>query len=108
MAMALSQAHAHREANAAHVRALRDKLIEGLLCVPHSVLCGDRIHRLPGNVHMCFEGVEGEALLLMLDAEGICASLRLCLYVRLAGTEPCAVGDGAPFIFFPRRASSVA
>lgn len=74
MAMALSQAHAHREANAAHARALRDKLIEGLLCVPHSVLCGDRIHRLPGNVHMCFEGVEGEALLLMLDAEGICAS----------------------------------
>ncbi len=54
--------------------ALRDRLIEGLSKVPHSRLNGDRINRLPGNVNMCFEGIEGESLLLLLDAKGICAS----------------------------------
>lgn len=74
MAAALSEAYAHMEANAAHVHFLRDKLIAGLASIPRSVLCGDRNRRLPGTVHICFEGIEGEALLLLLDAQGICAS----------------------------------
>ena len=56
------------------VTALRDRLIEGLSKIPHSALNGDPVNRLPGNVHMCFEGIEGESLLLMLDEYGICAS----------------------------------
>ena len=54
--------------------ALRDKLIAGLSQIPHSVLNGDPVHRLPGNVNLCFEGIEGESLLLLLDQKGICAS----------------------------------
>ncbi len=53
---------------------LRDQLIEGLLRIPHSALNGDRTHRLPGTVNFCFEGIEGEALLLLLDQKGIYAS----------------------------------
>ncbi len=60
--------------NAAYVSALRDKLIAGLEAVPHSALNGDRQNRLPGNVNFCFEGIEGESLLLLLDQAGICAS----------------------------------
>ena len=62
------------EKNAAYVAGLRDKLIAGLERIPHSILSGDREQRLPGNVNFCFEGIEGEALLLLLDAKGICAS----------------------------------
>jgi cysteine desulfurase len=54
--------------------AIRDRLIEGLSKIPHSALNGDRVSRLPGNVSFCFEGIEGESLLLMLDEKGICAS----------------------------------
>ena len=57
-----------------YVSALRDRLIEGLSAIPRSVLNGDREKRLPGNVNFCFEGIEGEALLLMLDKRGIAAS----------------------------------
>ena len=57
-----------------HVTALRDRLIEGLSKIPHSALNGDREHRLPGNVSFCFEGIEGESLLLLLDDLGIQAS----------------------------------
>lgn len=53
---------------------LRLRLIEGLSKIPHSALNGDEISRLPGNVHFCFEGIEGESLLLLLDEKGICAS----------------------------------
>lgn len=53
---------------------LRDKLIDSLSTIPHSILNGDRINRLPNNVNMCFEGVEGESLLLLLSDKGICAS----------------------------------
>ncbi len=74
MAAALEDACKNMEKNAAFVGALRDRLIEGLSQVPHSVLNGDKEKRLPNNVNMCFEGVEGEALLLMLDAKGIAAS----------------------------------
>ena len=74
MAAALEEACTHMEENAAHVAALRDRLIAGLSAIPHSRLNGDPICRLPGNVSFCFEGVEGEALLLLLDAAGICAS----------------------------------
>ena len=54
--------------------ALRGKLIAGLSAIPHSVLNGDAVDRLPGNVNFCFEGIEGESLLLLLDDRGICAS----------------------------------
>ncbi len=74
MAAALEDACAHLEENAAKVTALRDKLIAGLSKIPHSALNGDPVNRLPGNVSFCFEGIEGESLLLLLDAKGICAS----------------------------------
>ena len=74
MAAALQEACDHIDENAAKVTALRDKLIAGLSKIPHSVLNGDPVHRLPGNVNFCFEGIEGESLLLLLDAKGICAS----------------------------------
>ena len=74
MAAALEEACAHMEENARRVSALRDRLIAGLSQIPHSALNGDPVRRLPGNVSFCFEGVEGESLLLLLDDRGICAS----------------------------------
>ena len=74
MAAALQETCDHIDENAAKVSALRDKLISGLSKIPHSALNGDPVHRLPGNVNFCFEGIEGESLLLLLDAKGICAS----------------------------------
>ncbi len=74
MAAALEEACANLEKNSAKLTALRDRLIAGLAKIPHSVLNGDRAHRLPGNVNFCFEGIEGESLLLLLDDKGICAS----------------------------------
>ncbi len=74
MAAALKEAAAGMEANDAHLRPLRDRLIAGLREIPHSALNGDAVKRLPGNVNFCFEGIEGESLLLLLDDRGICAS----------------------------------
>lgn len=74
MAAALKDATDHMEENSRKVTALRDRLIEGLSIIPHSVLNGDRNNRLPGNVNFCFEGIEGESLLLLLDMAGVCAS----------------------------------
>ena len=74
MAAALEDACAHIDENAVKVTALRDKLIAGLSQVPHSALNGDAVNRLPGNVSFCFEGIEGESLLLLLDMKGVCAS----------------------------------
>lgn len=74
MAAALEDACAHIDENAKKVSALRDRLIDGLSHIPRSALNGDPVDRLPGNVSFCFEGVEGESLLLLLDANGICAS----------------------------------
>ena len=74
MAAALDEAVANMEAHTAKVTALRDKLIAGLEKIPHCALNGDRVNRLPNNVSFCFEGIEGEALLLLLDAKGVCAS----------------------------------
>ena len=73
-AAAFEEACANMEKNAAYVAAMRDKLIEGLTKIPHSILNGDPKRRLPGNVNLCFEGIEGESLLLLLDAKGIAAS----------------------------------
>ncbi len=74
MAAALENACAHIDENARKVSALRDRLIADLSKIPHSALNGDPVNRLPGNVSFCFEGIEGESLLLLLDAKGICAS----------------------------------
>lgn len=74
MTAAFEEACANIDRNAAYVSALRDKLIHELSKVPHSVLNGDAQNRLSNNVNMCFEGIEGESLLLMLDAKGIAAS----------------------------------
>ena len=74
MAAALKEACDHIDENAVKVSALRDKLIAGLSAIPHAALNGDPANRLPGNVNFCFEGIEGESILLLLDAKGICAS----------------------------------
>ena len=74
MAAALKEAAANMEQNAAHMSAMRDRLIAGLKEIPHSALNGDAVKRLPGNVNFCFEGIEGESLLLLLDDKGISAS----------------------------------
>ena len=74
MAAALEEACDLIDENSAKIAALRNKLIWGLSEIPHSVLNGDASQRLPGNVNFCFEGIEGESLLLLLDDKGICAS----------------------------------
>ena len=74
MAAALQDMCDRMQENIVYVTKLRDRLIEGLAKVPHSALNGDPVHRLPGNVNFCFEGIEGESLLLLLDDKGICAS----------------------------------
>lgn len=74
MAAALEEANASMSENAKKQTLLRDKLIAGLSGIPHGILNGDRERRLPGNVNFCFEGVEGESLLLLLDDKGIAAS----------------------------------
>ena len=74
MAAALKEATDNLSANMPKLAYLRDKLIAGLSRIPHSKLNGSRENRLPATVNMCFEGIEGESLLLLLDAKGICAS----------------------------------
>ena len=74
MAAAMKDACDRIDEHMPRVTAMRDKLIEGLSKIPHCALNGDRVNRLPNNVSFCFEGIEGESLLLYLDANGICAS----------------------------------
>ena len=74
MAAALDEACDHLEEDSAKLTALRERLIAGLSNIPHSVLNGHREHRLPGTVNFCFEGIEGESLLLLLDDRGVYAS----------------------------------
>ncbi len=74
MAAALQEASENMEKNAAHLKERRDQLIAGLQEIPHAALNGDAQRRLPGNVNFCFEGIEGESLLLLLDDKGIQAS----------------------------------
>ena len=74
MTAALEESCRNLEQNMTKVAALRDKLIDGLSKIPHSALNGDPVNRLPGNVSFCFEGIEGESLLLLLDMQGVCAS----------------------------------
>ena len=74
LAAALEESCGHIDEDTARLTKLRDKLIAGLSKIPHSALNGDPVHRLPTNVNFCFEGIEGESLLLLLDQAGICAS----------------------------------
>ena len=74
LAAALEDACAHMDENMPKVAAMRDKLIAGLSQIPHCALNGDPVNRLPGNVSFCFEGIEGESLLLLLDMKGVAAS----------------------------------
>ena len=74
MAAALKEATSKINENYEIIKAKRDRLIEGLKEIPHSALNGDALKRLPGNVNFCFEGIEGESLLLLLDDKGIQAS----------------------------------
>ena len=74
MSAALKEACGSIEENAKKLCVLRDRLIKGLSGIPHSALNGDAVRRLPSNVNFCFEGIEGESLLLLLDDKGICAS----------------------------------
>ncbi|MBR4744612.1 MAG: IscS subfamily cysteine desulfurase [Oscillospiraceae bacterium] len=103
MAAALKEAAASMEENAARMSAVRDRLIEGLRQIPHAALNGDAVCRLPGNVNFCFEGIEGESLLLLLDDKGIQASSgSACTsgsldpsHVLLAIGRPHAVAHGS-------------
>ena len=79
MAAALKEACDHMDENMPRVAAMRDRLIEGLSKIPHSALNGDPVNRLPGNVSFCFEGIEGESLLLLL-------------HLRQSGPQPRAAG----------------
>ena len=74
MAEALSESVKDIDKNSAHLIPIRDRIINGLYEIPHSDINGDRNRRLPGNINFCFEGIEGESLLLLLDDKGICAS----------------------------------
>lgn len=74
MAAALDEACEHMQESAEKLKAMQQRLIDGLSAIPHSTVNGSMEHRVPGNVSFCFEGIEGESLLLMLDAKGICAS----------------------------------
>ena len=74
MAAALDESCVHMAEHDAYVSGLRDALIEKLSAIPHAALNGDRVKRLPGNVSFCFEGIEGESLLLLLDDKGVAAS----------------------------------
>ena len=74
MAAAMEEACANIDKNMPRVAAMRDRVIAALEQIPHSALNGDRVNRLPGNINFCFEGIEGESLLLLLDMKGICAS----------------------------------
>lgn len=74
MATAIKEATDHLEENAVKVTAMRNRLIDGLKGIERSRINGDLEHHLPGTLNMCFEGIEGESLLLLLDAKGICAS----------------------------------
>jgi cysteine desulfurase len=74
MATALEEANENIDKNAEKSLKIRNKIIDGLSEIPHSALNGDRIKRLPGNINFCFEGIEGESLIYLLDNKGICAS----------------------------------
>ena len=74
LAAALKESCDHMEENAEKMIAMRDRLFEGLSKIPHSKINGSLEHHVPGTVNMCFEGIEGESLLLLLDKHGICAS----------------------------------
>ena len=74
MTAAFEEACGNIDENSKKITALRDRLIAGISEIPHSILNGDAEKRLPGNVSFCFEGIEGESLLLLLDDKGICAS----------------------------------
>ena len=74
MAEALQEKSENLEESISYISGLRDRLIKGLKEIPHSVLNGDETRRLPGTVNFCFEGIEGESLLLLLDDRGIQAS----------------------------------
>ena len=74
MAAAMKDACEHLDENMARVRVMRDRVIAQLEKIPHSALNGDRVNRLPGNINFCFEGIEGESLLLLLDYKGVSAS----------------------------------
>ena len=74
LAAALKESCDHIEENTAKIIPMRDKLFTELSKIPHSKINGSLEHHVPGTVNMCFEGIEGESLLLLLDKEGICAS----------------------------------
>ena len=74
MAAALKESVGKISENNLKLTKMRDKLTDALLAIPHTILNGDRTNRLPGNINVCFEGIEGESLLLLLNEKGICVS----------------------------------
>lgn len=90
MAAALQEACSRMQYNSSRIRSIRDGLLQELLKIPHSVLNGDRVRRLPGNIHMCFEGIEGESLILLLSERGICASSGSACTSGSLDPSPCS------------------
>ena len=93
---AIQEATADIPGRTARIQAMRDRLIDGVLQIPRSRLNGDRQHRLAGNANFCFEGIEGESLLLMLDAKGIAASSGSACTSGSLDPSPVLLAIGLP------------
>jgi hypothetical protein len=92
MAAALKESVDNMEANTAKIIPMRDKLFAELSKIPHSKINGSLEHHVPGTVNMCFEGIEGESLLLYAGPERHLRLLRQRLHLRLPGSQPRAAG----------------
>ena len=97
LAAALKESCLHMEEDAKKTAAMRDRLIEGLSKIPHSCINGSLAHHVPGTVNLCFEGVDGVALLMLLDREGICASSGSACNSGSADPSHVLLSIGVPY-----------
>ncbi len=97
LAAALKESCLHMEEDAKKTAAMRDRLIEGLSRIPHSCINGSLAHHVPGTVNLCFEGVDGVALLMLLDREGICASSGSACNSGSADPSHVLLSIGVPY-----------
>ena len=97
LAAALKESCLHMEEDAKKTAAMRDRLIEGLSRIPHSCINGSLVHHVPGTVNLCFEGVDGVALLMLLDREGICASSGSACNSGSADPSHVLLSIGVPY-----------
>ena len=97
LAAALKESCLHMEEDAKKTATMRDRLIEGLSRIPHSCINGSLVHHVPGTVNLCFEGVDGVALLMLLDREGICASSGSACNSGSADPSHVLLSIGVPY-----------